>query len=89
MVNSAGELAAAYEYDEFGNTTVRAGENFDNEIYYTGQVYDQSTGLYYYNARYYDPEDGRFVSQDTYRGEQMEPGTWNLYSKHKDTKSLL
>ena len=43
----------------------------------------------YYNTKFYDPEDGRFVSQDTYRGEQMEPGTWNLYSKHKDTKSLL
>ncbi|MDE8731913.1 DNRLRE domain-containing protein [Eubacteriales bacterium DFI.9.88] len=80
MINSSGELAAAYEYDEFGNTTVRAGESFDNEICYTGQVYDQSTGLYYYNARFYDPEDGRFVSQDTYRGEQMEPGTWNLYT---------
>ena len=80
MINSSGELAAAYEYDEFGNTTVRAGESFDNEICYTGQVYDQSTGLYYYNARFYDPEDGRFVSQDTYRGEQMDPGTWNLYT---------
>ena len=80
MINSSGELAAAYEYDEFGNTTVRAGENFDNEICYTGQVYDQSTGLYYYNARFYDPEDGRFLTQDTYRGEEMEPGTWNLYT---------
>ncbi|MCQ4635525.1 DNRLRE domain-containing protein [Anaerovorax odorimutans] len=80
MINSAGELAAAYEYDEFGETTVRAGEQFDNEICYTGQVYDQGTGLYYYNARFYDPEDGRFLSQDTYRGEQDEPDTWHLYA---------
>ena len=62
IVNSAGELAAAYEYDEFGNTDVRAGESFYNEICYTGQMYDRSTGLYYYNARYYDPEDGRFLT---------------------------
>jgi RHS repeat-associated protein len=28
---------------------------------YTGQVLDEETGLYYYNARYYDPELGRFT----------------------------
>ena len=50
MIDSAGELAAAYAYDEFGNTEVRAGEDFLNEICYTGQIRDQSTGLYYYNA---------------------------------------
>ena len=80
LVNGTGEAAAAYEYDAFGNTTVRAGEGFENEICYTGQVYDTSTGLYYYNARFYDPENGRFVSQDTYRGEIKEPGTWHLYA---------
>ena len=31
-------------------------------------------------ARFYDPENGRFVSQDSYRGEQTEPGTWHLYA---------
>ena len=31
-------------------------------------------------ARFYDPENGRFVSQDSYRGEQDEPGTWHLYT---------
>ena len=44
------------------NKDVRAGEGFYNEICYTGQMYDRSTGLYYYNARYYDPEDGRFLT---------------------------
>ena len=78
--DSAREPAAAYAYDEFGNTEVRAGEDFFNEICYTGQIRDQSTGLYYYNARFYDPENGRFVSQDSYRGEQDEPGTWHLYA---------
>ena len=79
VIDDGGTVAAAYEYDAFGNTTARIGENFDNELCYTGQVYDKETGLYYYNARFYDPEDGRFLTQDTYRGEQMEPGTWHLY----------
>jgi len=51
-----------------------------NEVCYTGGVYDESTGLYYLNARYYDPEDGRFLTEDTYRGEENDPDTWHLYA---------
>ena len=80
LIDDSGTVAAAYEYDEFGNTMIRAGEDFDNELCYTGQVYDKETGLYYYNARFYDPEDGRFLTQDTYRGENMEPDTLHLYA---------
>ena len=56
------------------------GGSFDNEICYTGAVYDRSTGLYYLNARYYNPEIGRFVSQDSYRGSVDKPGQWHLYA---------
>lgn len=31
---------------------------------FTGQYLDDSTGLYYYGARYYDPDLGRFISPD-------------------------
>ena len=43
-------------------------------------MYDKETGLYYYNARFYDPEDGRFLTQDTYRGEKEKTETWHLYT---------
>lgn len=46
---------------------------------YTGGIYDHSTGLYYLNARYYNPEDGRFLTEDTYRGENNQPNTQHLY----------
>ncbi|MBC5746062.1 RHS repeat-associated core domain-containing protein [Lachnospiraceae bacterium MD308] len=52
---------------------------FQNEICYTGGIYDETTGLYYLNARYYDPENGRFLTEDTYRGELNEPDTLHLY----------
>lgn len=32
-------------------------------------VEDNITRLYYLNARYYDSSMGRFISQDSYRGE--------------------
>ncbi len=79
LIDASGTAAAAYEYDAFGNTTARIGESFDNEICYTGQVYDKETGLYYYNARFYNPEDGRFITQDTYRGDGTDPTTLHLY----------
>jgi len=80
IVKEDGTLSAAYKYSDFGETEEITGNSFDNEICYTGQIYDEVTGLYYYNARYYDPANGRFVSQDTYRGETDEPGTWHLYA---------
>ena len=55
------------------------GDGFDNEVCYTGQIYDEKTGLYYYNARFYDASAGAFTSQDTYRGEGSDPRTLNLY----------
>jgi len=35
-----------------------------NPFYYTGQVFDAATNLYYYRARYYEPATGRFLTQD-------------------------
>ncbi|HGE71963.1 TPA: hypothetical protein ENX78_14080, partial [Candidatus Poribacteria bacterium] len=31
---------------------------------YTGQEYDRSTGLYFYQSRFYDADIGRFISAD-------------------------
>jgi RHS repeat-associated protein len=31
---------------------------------YTGREYDEYTGLMYYRARFYDPQIGRFISED-------------------------
>ena len=36
-------------------------------------------GLYYLNARYYNPEDGRFMTEDTYRGDTTKSETGHLY----------
>ena len=80
--DGAGELS--YEYDDFGETEVNGNSVFRNENCYTGGIYDETTGLYYLNARYYDPENGRFLTEDTYRGELNEPDTLHLYAYCKN-----
>jgi len=37
----------------------------DNPIRYAGYQYDEETGLYYLNARMYDPTIARFLQGDT------------------------
>ncbi|MCR2033427.1 RHS repeat-associated core domain-containing protein [Anaerofustis stercorihominis] len=72
--------SVAYRYDEFGETEKLGNESLENEVCYTGQVYDKETENYYYNARYYSPDEGRFVTVDTYRGEFEEPLSLHLYA---------
>ncbi len=69
ILNSTGTIAQSYQYGTFGETEVYGSEIF-TDFCYTGGIYDSATGLYYLNARYYDPEDGRFITRDTYRGEK-------------------
>ncbi len=78
LTDESGEAVTNYEYDDYGVTNV-TGTATVNVLAYTGGVYDEETGQYYLNARYYDPEQGVFLTQDTYRGEQNQPATWNLY----------
>ena len=80
IVNGTGGLVTNYNYDTFGNTTIDGSASFLNETQFTGAIADMNTGLYYMNARYYNPNTGRFISQDSYKGSAYEPWTQNLYT---------
>ena len=80
LVKEDGSADATYRYTDFGETMINGDNKAENEVCYTGGIYDHSTGLYYLNARYYNPEDGRFVTEDTYRGETAKPETGHLYA---------
>jgi RHS repeat-associated protein len=54
---------ATYTYDAFGKR-VTTGGSLVNPFQYTGREWDQEASLYYYRARYYDPQIGRFISED-------------------------
>ena len=68
-------VVADATYEPFGESTVNGEESY----LYTGKEKD-STGLYYYGARYYDPETGRFITRDPLKGKQAVPQSLNRYT---------
>ncbi|HEY6369147.1 MAG TPA: RHS repeat-associated core domain-containing protein [Candidatus Sulfotelmatobacter sp.] len=65
LSNAAGALAQTYTFDSFGNQTASSG-SLTNSFRYTGRDFDTETNLYFYRARYYDPNAGRFLSEDPF-----------------------
>ncbi len=83
LLNADGEVAVRYEYDAWGNhvvtdkndNPVTSGIGVLNPFRYRSYYYDTETELYYLQTRYYDPELGRFISQDSI--EYAAPETIN------------
>ncbi len=63
ITDAAGFVVNSYEYDSYGRIEASI-EGIANPFTYTGREEDPESGLYYYRARYYDPENGRFLSGD-------------------------
>lgn len=59
-----GQIVQRYSYNAFGMLTRVQNPEFKNSYAFTGREWDKELGLYYYRARYYDPMEGRFISQD-------------------------
>ena len=62
LTNPSGVSLAQYTYEPFGNTTLASGSSA-NPYQFTGREND-AAGLYFYRARFYNPQFGRFVSED-------------------------
>ncbi|WP_452231755.1 RHS repeat domain-containing protein [Lacinutrix sp. MEBiC02595] len=84
MHNAEGEQTWERSLDSFGK--VKRGDNNSCPFMYQGQYYDAEIELAYNRFRYYDPEDGRYISQDPIG---LLSGEYNLYSYVGDTNSLL
>jgi RHS repeat-associated protein len=69
LSNPSGALTNTYTYDSFGKQTASTG-TLTNSLRYTGREWDTETNLQFSRARYFDPDTGRFVSEDP----------WNFYA---------
>ena len=67
-LDSQGQLISYEEYFPFGGTSYTAGNSLAEvklrEYRYTGKEKDNTTGLYYYGARYYAPWMARWLNPD-------------------------
>jgi RHS repeat-associated protein len=63
IVDAGGNVLNRYRYTAFGKTK-QVQEAIGNTYTYTGREWDADAGLYYYRARWYDPDVGRFMSED-------------------------
>ena len=79
LYDTSGDVVGNYYYDAFGNITEKE-ESFDNPFKYSSYPYDDETGYYYLKARMYDPQDARFLQEDSYRGDINDPLSLNLYA---------
>lgn len=61
--SASGTITARFDYAPYGQSVTSMGAA-PNGPGYTGHVNDPDTGLVYMQARYYDPEVGRFLSVD-------------------------
>ncbi len=84
LVNTGGDAVERYVYSPYGVLTIydatwaniRSTSSYANAYTYTGRQLDAETGLYYYRARFFAAQLGRFCSRDPigYEGRDV-----NLY----------
>ena len=82
ITDQSGNVTHSYRYDAFGGV-LEENEADDNPFKFVGYygVMEEAGGLYYMRERYYDPAQGRFLSEDAV-------WTTNLYV-YADNNPLL
>ena len=74
------ESVATYEYDAWGNVSSSGRLAEINPLRYRGYYYDNETGFYYLQSRYYDPVNRRFINADRYTTAGSEFTGTNLFA---------
>lgn len=78
LTKADGSVQARYSYDAWGHKRFQNGESW-NRFGFTGHEHDEETDLIYAKARYYDPDTGRFLSQDPWEGDTTVAPSLNKY----------
>ncbi|WP_408956503.1 RHS repeat domain-containing protein [Natroniella sp. ANB-PHB2] len=81
VTDEEGSELVRYKYAPFGNLIRSEGE-INDSYRFTGKEFDGTTGLYYYGARFYDPELGRFITEDP----AQDGWNWFVYTANNPLK---
>jgi RHS repeat-associated protein len=83
ITDSVGAKVQGVTYFPYGATRSNSSSStpaIDTPYKYTSKELDRITNLYYYEARYYDPTLGRFLSADTLVPNPRDPQDLNRYT---------
>ena len=83
-----GSLRSRLRYDPWGKERY-AQYATPSGYRYTSQRWDSGLGLYDYNARYYDPVIGKFISADTLVPDPVNPQQYNRYTYSLNSPLVL
>ncbi|WP_175645585.1 RHS repeat-associated core domain-containing protein, partial [Pseudomonas sp. KK4] len=75
MTDADGQIVWQATYKAWGSVEKLTVNEVEQNLRFQGQYFDDETGLHYNTFRYYDPEVGRFVTQDPIGLD----GGYNLY----------
>ncbi len=89
LIDKTGTQVVTYNYDSWGKLISIEGSLKDsvgvkNPYRYRGYRYDNETGMYYLQSRYYNPEWGRFINADGLIGQTGELLVHNMFSYCKN-----
>ncbi|UDQ96749.1 RHS repeat-associated core domain-containing protein [Lentisphaerota bacterium WC36G] len=71
---SSGSIANRYDYSPFGQLIADV-ETVENPFKFSSEYAEKETGLVYYNYRYYNPVNGKWLKRDPIQ----EAGGFNIY----------
>jgi RHS repeat-associated protein len=82
IIDANGNKVGEMRYKPWGETRYSWSSlpSFPTNYQYTGQRNNPDIGLYYYNARWYDPSLGRFTQVDTNIPLQQGTQSWDRYA---------
>jgi RHS repeat-associated protein len=71
MTDAAGNVVWRVTYDPFGSAAIDPASTQTLNVRFPGQYHDDETGLHYNYFRYYDPQNGRYITADP-RGQLLD-----------------
>jgi RHS repeat-associated protein len=91
VTDASGAVIEQSIYEPFGSVTTTGvlQDTPETAWHYTGKELDDSTGLYYFGARYYDPGLGRFIQPDPVIQSIFDSQTLNPYAYCRNNPLIL